>query len=115
MRKLQKTEKIPGHCKWKRVGPSPQYNFSFFPDTGLQMLNHKGKPRIVVFVGGDRYFESCNVFGPHKARLLIGWLARYIAMADADQVSLSIASTKAHAKLITYEQDKIAAELGLQK
>jgi hypothetical protein len=102
---------------WEREGCTPKYTtriggHRFF------MAEFKGKPRVILEVGNsfkpNKPFHSNQVISPSEARRLIAWLARYIAMSDPDPVSLAIASTKTHAKLIQLEQDRLAKELGVK-
>lgn len=115
MRAIQKTEKVPDqHHTYRRVGCGP-INTKRFGGCKFALLQHKNKPRVVLFTGDNtRQFRTLQVISPSEARKLIGWLARYIAISDPDPISLAIASTKAHASEICREQVKIAKELGIK-
>ena len=112
---LQKTEKVPGKSHvYRRTNRHSATNSHKFAGSYLQMLLHKNKVRAVLLpdkTGTE--FHTLQVISPSEARVIIGWLARYIALSDPDPVSLAIASTKAHANGIVREQNNIAKELGL--
>lgn len=115
MIKPRKSSKIYGeHCMWKIEGCGLQY-CTKFAGKYIALITHKNKIRAVLLDEkyGKRKFHGTNIINPSDARLIIGWLARYIAQADPDPVSLAIASTKAHARLIEKDQNNIAKELGL--
>jgi len=114
MKALQKTEKVSGkHHTYRRIGCGPT-NTRRFGGCEFSLLEHKKKPRVVLFTEADtKEFLTLQVISPAEARELIGWLARYIAISDPDPISLAIASTKAHASEIRREQTKIAKELGI--
>jgi len=111
---IQKTEKIPGkHHTYRRLGCGAA-NARRFGGRYLQLVTHKNKVKAIILDDReDREFFTNQVLSPSKAREMIGWLARYIALSDPDPISVAIASTKAHAQRIRSEQDTIAKELGL--
>lgn len=112
---LQQTEKVPGKSHtYRRVNRHQATNSHKFAGSYLQMLKHKGQVRAVLMPDKNpRDFHTTQVISPTEARVIIGWLARYIALSDPDPVSLAIASTKAHANGVLREQNNIAKELGL--
>ncbi len=107
--RLQKTEKVKGeHCTYRRLGCGAT-NTHWFAGHYFSLVQHKNKPRVIVYPPHEddkKHFRTYQVLSPSQARVLIGWLARYIALSDTDPISLAIASTKVHASEIRREQDK---------
>jgi hypothetical protein len=111
----QETEKVKTkHHTYQRKNCHQATNSHKFAGSYLQLMKHKNQIRAVLLpCKSDREFHTIQVLSPSEARVMIGWLARYIALTDPDPISLAIASTKAHANGIVRQQLNIAKELGL--
>lgn len=111
---LQITEKIPNKSHlYRRLGCGAT-NSKKFAGSYIQLLKYKNQVRAVLFENkNDKEFHTLQIVSPSEARVMIGWLARYIALSDPDPVSLAIAETKAHANGVLRNQNQIAKELGL--
>ncbi len=116
MMPLQQTEKVPGKSHtYRRTNRHSATNSHKFAGSYLQMIKHKGQVRAVLMPDkSPTEFHTIQVISPTEARVIIGWLARYIALSDPDPISMAIASSKAHANRIISDQTTIARELGLK-